>query len=78
MDGGNGKYNLMILCWGEGMGSSIHDHANSHCFVKVLDGKLKETLFEWPEEEGSPMTVKRVNVYEENGVTYMSGKYALS
>jgi len=72
IDAGNGKYNLMVLCWGEGMGSSIHDHSNSHCFVKILDGKLKETIYEWPREDEDHMNVKNVTVYEPNGVTYMS------
>jgi cysteine dioxygenase len=48
VDTGNGKYNLIALCWGEGQGSSVHDHSDAHCFVKVLDGALKETMFEWP------------------------------
>jgi cysteine dioxygenase len=39
---GNGKFNLMLLCWAEGNLSTIHDHANAHCFVKVLDGGLRE------------------------------------
>ena len=42
---GNGKFNLMLLCWAEGNQSSIHDHANAHCFVKVLDGQLREVKF---------------------------------
>lgn len=28
--------------------SPIHDHAGSHCVMKILDGNLTETLFEWP------------------------------
>lgn len=40
---GNGKFNLMLLCWAEGNQSCIHDHANAHCFVKVLDGTITET-----------------------------------
>ena len=39
---GNGKFNLMLLCWAEGNSSTIHDHADAHCFVKVLDGGLRE------------------------------------
>lgn len=54
VDSGNGKYNLMTLCWGEGHGSSIHDHSNSHCFMKMLAGSLCETRFEWPQNESSP------------------------
>lgn len=32
----------MVLCWGEGHGSAIHDHANAHCVMKILQGKLCE------------------------------------
>lgn len=28
VDEGNGKFNLMLLCWGEGHGSAVHDHAD--------------------------------------------------
>lgn len=48
MDAGNGKFNLMILCWGEGHGSAIHDHADSHCFMKMLKGELCEIRYAWP------------------------------
>ncbi|GFO37078.1 cysteine dioxygenase [Plakobranchus ocellatus] len=50
VDEGNGKFNLMILCWNEAQGSSIHSHANSHCFLKVLDGSVKEEMFCWPQK----------------------------
>lgn len=29
------KYNVMILTWGRGAKSRIHDHSGSHCFMKV-------------------------------------------
>ena len=77
MDEGNGKFNLMALCWGEGHGSSIHDHADSHCFVKILDGVLRETLFEWPSEsEGETHMMKKDQTdFKKEGVTYMCGKF---
>jgi cysteine dioxygenase len=106
VDIGNGKYNLMILCWGPGMGSrwrgedgiemdskvfsfsSIHDHTDAHCFVKVLEGSLLETRFAWPkggadqqqqqpkeeQEEEQPMIETGSELYDLNGVTYISGK----
>jgi cysteine dioxygenase len=49
VDEGNGKFNLMILCWGEGHGTAIHDHADAHCFMKVLQGTLTEVQFNWPD-----------------------------
>lgn len=48
VDEGNGKFNLMILCWGEGHGSAIHDHADAHCFMKMLQGSLSEVRYAWP------------------------------
>ena len=36
VDDGNGKFNLMVLCWPKGSKSPIHDHSNSHCLLKVF------------------------------------------
>lgn len=38
----------MILCWAPGTQSAIHDHSNSHCLLKVLDGNVEESLYDWP------------------------------
>lgn len=75
MDEGNGKFNVMAICWGEGHGSAIHDHADAHCFVKVLDGQLMETCFHWPSEseENEPLTEKSCVTYPKDGVTYING-----
>jgi len=77
VDEGNGKYNLMILCWGEGMGSSIHDHSDAHCFVKILEGLFRETLYDWPVEEGDVPKKRCVNLYEKNQVTYINDTIGL-
>lgn len=49
VDDGNGKFNLLILAWGEDQKSAIHDHSNSHCLMKILDGTLTEETFPLPE-----------------------------
>ncbi|XP_001632450.3 cysteine dioxygenase type 1 [Nematostella vectensis] len=79
VDEGNGKFNLIVLCWGEGQGSSIHDHTDSHCFLKVLDGKLKETLFEWPSESEpeKPLAVKGVSYVDRDEVAYINDSIGL-
>ena len=53
MDEGNGKFNLMLLCWGEGHSSAVHDHADAHCFMKMMDGSLNEIRFAWPKSTSS-------------------------
>ncbi|KAJ5526876.1 hypothetical protein N7513_011035 [Penicillium frequentans] len=83
IDEGNGKSNLLILVWSPGKGSAIHDHANAHCVMKILKGKLQETLYSWPDQEKikrgetSPPQITRQTIYEENQVTYMSDKLGL-
>jgi len=83
VDRGNGKSNLLILVWTPGKGSPIHDHADAHCVMKVLQGTLKETRYTWPDRNAindgkpSPLQVKKETVYSENQVTYMSDDLGL-
>jgi len=83
VDRGNGKSNLLVLVWTPGKGSPIHDHANAHCVMKVLKGRLQETRFAWPNldrvrgGEDSPPQVIQQTVYGENEVTYMSDQLGL-
>nr|Q6NWZ9.1 RecName: Full=Cysteine dioxygenase type 1; AltName: Full=Cysteine dioxygenase type I; Short=CDO; Short=CDO-I [Danio rerio]AAH59531.1 Cysteine dioxygenase, type I [Danio rerio]AAH67344.1 Cdo1 protein [Danio rerio] len=78
VDEGNGKFNLMILCWGEGHGSSIHDHTDSHCFLKLLQGQLKETLFDWPDRKlQSGMKPRGQSVLQENQCAYINDSLGL-
>ena len=55
--------------------SSIHDHADSHCFMKLLGGSLKETQFHWPVDgdHKKPLTEKGSRLYSTNDVTYING-----
>jgi cysteine dioxygenase len=69
VDDGNGKFNLMILCWTNGQESPIHDHSNSHCIMKVLEGELLETRYAWPEKDGKLNKNTENMVHEEMKVT---------
>ncbi|XP_018570723.1 cysteine dioxygenase type 1 [Anoplophora glabripennis] len=77
IDEGNGKYNLMTLCWGEGHGSAIHDHANSHCFMKMLQGSLEEIRFAWPEKPNGELKETERNRLNINEVTYINDSIGL-
>ena len=39
-------YHALALCWKSGQRSPIHDHAQSVCGVRVLEGRATETRFE--------------------------------
>jgi cysteine dioxygenase len=84
IDAGNGKFNILLLCWAESQGSSIHDHSNSHCFMKCLDGELVETKFEWPkdklgDEENESAEKEMIEtgrtVMKKNQVCYINGRF---
>ncbi|CAH1965880.1 unnamed protein product [Acanthoscelides obtectus] len=77
VDSGNGKYNLMALCWGEGHGSGIHDHQNSHCFMKMLQGSLQEIRFAWPEAEGEEMKEVGRTIMKTNDICYINDSLGL-
>lgn len=62
MDAGNDRFNLMILCWNESQSSAIHDHADSHCFLKVLKGSLMEVKYVFPNEDLTNITKLEPNI----------------
>lgn len=86
VDTGNGKFNLILLCWGEGHGSGVHDHADAHCWMKVMDGVLCENLYDWPENLGmselphesfQAMKPRVVNEYKTGEVAYINDSIGL-
>jgi cysteine dioxygenase len=38
-------FELMVLCWGVGHGSRIHNHGSSHCFMAALSGTVSEQRY---------------------------------
>ncbi|CAF1498989.1 unnamed protein product [Adineta steineri] len=81
VDAGNGKFNLMILCWAESQGSSIHDHTNSHCFMKCIQGTLVETKYAWPKDGGenteTPMEIISRTELKDGKVAYINDSIGL-
>lgn len=61
----------------------MHDHADSHCLMKILRGELRETRWVTPmEEEGGKrkegeMEVEGVRTYREEKVAYMCDSVCL-
>ena len=51
----------LLLVWTPGKGSPIHDHANAHCVMKILKGRLRETIYGWPCQRAENPTPCRSN-----------------
>jgi len=77
VDEGNGKFNLMIVCWGEGHGSAVHDHSDAHCFMKILQGSLSEVRFAWPKDEDNSLQEISRHTLQSNEICYINDSLGL-
>ncbi|CZT52472.1 related to cysteine dioxygenase [Rhynchosporium secalis] len=82
-----GIFNLLLLVWTPGMRSPVHDHAGSHCLMKVLSGRLSEVRWAMPESsteelegrEGDREALKEIGrkEFKEGKVAYISDRLGL-
>ncbi|KAI9641291.1 hypothetical protein NHQ30_010092 [Ciborinia camelliae] len=70
-----GVFNLLMLVWTPGKESKVHDHAASHCLMKIMKGGLRETRWVTPVDgasvHGDEMEVHGVRDYKMDKVAYM-------
>lgn len=76
------EFELLLLCWGEGHESPIHDHAGQQCWMAVLDGELEEVHFAEPPATGpdgptAPLETGRVRRFTTGDVAYIHDDIAL-
>ena len=77
---GNSKFNLILMCWAEAVVTPIHDHSNSHCFMRILEGAAVETRYYWPEErraEDGSLLASSQRLLEAGQTAYMSDELGL-
>lgn len=58
---------MLVLCWRPGQRTPIHDHNGSHGGVKICEGLLWETTFDYDPVTG--LTYKGARDYERGSVT---------
>ncbi len=42
------RFELLLLCWGPGQESPIHNHEDQNCWMGVLDGEIEEVQYAFP------------------------------
>ena len=47
------EFELLILCWGPGQESPIHNHEGQDCWMGVLEGQIEELRYPTPDEVGT-------------------------
>lgn len=65
----NDSFELILLCWEPGQVTPIHDHGGEECWVKIVQGKFKETIYE-ANHNGEPV-VQKVLFSTAGDLTYM-------
>lgn len=69
-------YSLLILCWGPGKGSKIHNHPCDGCYIRSLSGCIKETRYDvLPGSDEIKQSA--VKFYCEGQVSYMTDNLGL-
>lgn len=63
------KYELILLCWEPEQKTPIHDHGGEECWVRVIQGELKEVIFKI--DEGDQLRSVKSEVSKINDVSYM-------
>ena len=65
----NERFELLLLCWEEGQYTPIHDHGGEECWVKIIAGEFRETIYK-ENQEGKLVVVKTTESKAED-MTYM-------
>jgi predicted metal-dependent enzyme (double-stranded beta helix superfamily) len=48
----DGRYTVVVMTWGPGQGTALHDHAGIWCVECVVDGQMEITQYDLLSEDG--------------------------
>jgi cysteine dioxygenase len=65
----NEKFELILICWCKGHQTPIHDHGGEECWVKVIEGEFKETIYK--QNETGNLNIVKTSISKSDEVTYM-------
>lgn len=70
-----GDFELLLLAWGAGQSSPIHDHSSQQCWMAVLDGVVEEVHFR--QREGAAPVSANPRRFQPGQVAYIEDEIAL-
>lgn len=71
----NADFELLVLCWGVGQASPIHNHEGQNCWMAVLDGEVDELQYKWT--NGAPPVLSRETRLPRGEVAFIRDEIAL-
>lgn len=63
------NFELILLCWQKGQITPIHNHGGEECWVRIIEGEFKETVYST--DDVSELKVVKTITSRANDVTYM-------
>lgn len=75
----NAEFELLLLCWGPGQTSPIHNHEGQNCWAAVVEGPLEEVRYQLRSDgaPGPPAEDGPVLRYESGEVMFIRDDIAL-
>ena len=70
----NKTFTLLLLCWNPGKESPIHDHPCEGCWVKSIQGTVKETIYQMDDVQG--LVPEKENFFHPGELSYIEGTRA--
>ena len=65
----NEKFELILICWEKEQFTPIHGHNGEECWVKVIQGEFKETIYQL--DEDGELQATRTTISVEGDSSYM-------
>lgn len=56
----NDNFEIILICWCEGHVTPIHDHDGEECWVKVINGEFKETIYK--EDDKGELNILKTSI----------------
>ena len=69
------NYTLLLLCWGAGRESKIHDHPCQGCFVRTISGSIAESIY--TVNANKEIVFSRSNTYPAGLTSFMNDTIGL-
>jgi len=71
-------FELLLLCWGPGQESPIHNHEEQSCWMAVLDGAIEEIQYAFPTPgQRGPLRTLRARVHQPGQVAFIRDEIGL-
>lgn len=65
----NEKFELILLCWEKGQMTPIHDHGGEECWVRIIQGEFRETIYQL--DKAGELNAVKSSISKTGDITYM-------